>query len=322
MSAVDLVDSIIEAAGLAITRCSAEAAARELPWDGYGGLVRICDDDSLREQGVVRAAPRHPRALGLKQQQQQPIPQPLEQQTSQPFSQPAVQPPKAEPHTRPTAGLFGMEPASAVASPMTLSRGSAPLGSAMAGGSLHAPPAVPVPPGATCSPIAAAGGAGGAVQDGAVAGRAAHRRVPSWVQEYVLADAGAGGGGEEDASTSNNGPPARGGGGGIGGGPVATTSLSMGAGGLTGRVVVSGQELVSAPSQPLQPAQPQPPPQQQELHQKLHQLHQLQQIHHQLLQQQRHQTARARSAQKAAGDPDLSWVAQLPSPPANKAVRK
>ncbi|EFJ44345.1 hypothetical protein VOLCADRAFT_106491 [Volvox carteri f. nagariensis] len=55
MSAVDLADAIIRGATVAIVHYSAEAASRELPWDGFGGLVRICDDENLREQGVVRA---------------------------------------------------------------------------------------------------------------------------------------------------------------------------------------------------------------------------------------------------------------------------
>ncbi|GFR40375.1 hypothetical protein Agub_g923, partial [Astrephomene gubernaculifera] len=66
MSPEDPADAVIRAASRSIAQYAAEAASREPPWDGYGGLVRICDDESLREPGVVCAAvARQPTAPAL-----------------------------------------------------------------------------------------------------------------------------------------------------------------------------------------------------------------------------------------------------------------
>eukprot|EP00803_Ostreobium_quekettii_P000896 evm.model.scf_53EXC.6 EVM.evm.TU.scf_53EXC.6 scf_53EXC:51456-53243(-) len=49
------VDSVIDGAEEEICRVECAISGREAPWDGYGGLVRICDDHVFRERGFVRA---------------------------------------------------------------------------------------------------------------------------------------------------------------------------------------------------------------------------------------------------------------------------
>lgn len=52
------VDQIIEAAERSILQTEFQKASRQAVWDGYGGLVRVCDDDHFTEQRFHQMAPR------------------------------------------------------------------------------------------------------------------------------------------------------------------------------------------------------------------------------------------------------------------------
>lgn len=51
------VDQVIEAAEVNIEFYEYRKASQEPPWDGFCGLVRVCDDDSFKEHGVIRRTP-------------------------------------------------------------------------------------------------------------------------------------------------------------------------------------------------------------------------------------------------------------------------
>ncbi|GAX84329.1 hypothetical protein CEUSTIGMA_g11751.t1 [Chlamydomonas eustigma] len=54
-------DKVMESCEASIQRAEYRFASQQKPWDGYGGLLKVCEDAELREHGVIRAAtPRNP----------------------------------------------------------------------------------------------------------------------------------------------------------------------------------------------------------------------------------------------------------------------
>ncbi|KAF8057154.1 Ogd [Scenedesmus sp. PABB004] len=80
-------EAVLAAAEAATAAAEAAHAALEPPWDGYCGLVRVADDEELKERGVIRAVVRTAPPPEPKQeqhaQQHLPLQPPAEQQQQQ-----------------------------------------------------------------------------------------------------------------------------------------------------------------------------------------------------------------------------------------------